>query len=165
MGRGAERNGSVHAALQVLCSLGVRHGGSSVQRSSVTAHAPWSCWISCENQNPLWKPAILGSLSGIIRAAVHVRARCRLHSWGLTPLCRYGQQEGTWNSCPLPPLGNRWKLSDWKHPLGCQVEETGMAVWLSSVVTQDKVLSSKALNTEPEFIYHETFITLFEQNM
>lgn len=73
----------------------------------------------------LWEPkSTLGTspierVSGIIRAAVGVSARCSLHSWGLTPFCRHGQQDGVWKSCPLPPLGNRWKLSDWKHPLGC----------------------------------------------
>lgn len=103
-----KKMGLCPAALQVLCSLGVRHGGSSVQCSSVTAHAPAGSLVGTKihfgNQ-----PCRVGA--GIFRAAVGVSARCRQHSWGLTPLCRYGHQEGSWKSCPLPPLGNRWKLS------------------------------------------------------
>lgn len=133
MGRGAEGNGIVCAALLVLCSLGVRHGWQlcAVQQCNSSG--------TVIQLDQLWEPkstlgtSPIGWVSGIVRAAVGVSARCRLHSWGLTPLCRHGQQDGVWKSCPLPPLGNRWKLSDWKHPLGCSVEETAVGMWLSSV--------------------------------
>lgn len=82
-------------------------------------------WCTVILLDQLWEPkstlesSPVGRLSGIIRAAVCVSARCRLHSWGLTLLCRYGQQDGAWKSCPLPPLRNGWELSDWNHSLDC----------------------------------------------